>query len=241
MKGYLMVRSATDQQFTRYPIQLPVVYQITNGLSHTFQVGWTRNLSEEGACLQLAERLEPRTCLSLHLKTHARTLVTKARVVWAKKAEVGPILHGVTFSYLAPHVRQSLCDLIHMNGQVRLGGVRIPLDLAVSCRCKGQARPPLSGRTGNVSRGGLLLHQPQSLPSGTELVVTLHTSRGPQTLEGKIVWADHKRHPRGELIRHGLQFTAVGFDLELAMARLLVTLPAESQAAPLSEEVLSPR
>ena len=236
-----MVSSATDQQLTPYPIQLSVVYQITNGMNHSTQVGWTRNLSEEGACLQLHEQLEPRTCLCLRLTTNAETLVARSRVVWAEKAEAGPILHGVAFSRLTPHVRQSLRDLINKNGQVRPSGIRFPFDLAVSCRCKGQARPAFPGRTGDISRGGLLLQLPQSLPSGTDLVVTLHTPRGPHTLEGTVVWVAHKQEPHNKLIRHGLRFAAVDFDLALALARVLMTVPEESQPAPLSEQALSLR
>jgi hypothetical protein len=114
-----MVGSAADQQFIRYPIQLPVVYQITNGMNHIAQIEWTRNLSEGGACLQLPERLESRTCLFLQLRTNGEPIVGKARVVWAEDSGVGPILHGVASTRLTPLVRQSLRDLIYyLNGQV---------------------------------------------------------------------------------------------------------------------------
>jgi len=225
-----MAGSAADQQFIRYPIQLPVVYQGTNGTNHGTQIGWTRNLSEGGACLQLPERLQPRTSLWLYLKTDGESISAMARVVWSENGAVGPILHGVVFTRLAPLARQTLRDLIYLNGQVRPAGVRLPMDLAVTCRCKGQARSPVLGRTEDLSRGGLLLRLPQPMPLGTELVVTLHTPNEPLTLEGTIVWVEPRRgRPQDEMIRHGFQLTAVSFALSLTLARFMTMLPKEPE------------
>lgn len=49
---------AALRRFPRYPIQLPVLYKLKGPALQT-GVGWTRNLSEGGAWLELAERLPP--------------------------------------------------------------------------------------------------------------------------------------------------------------------------------------
>jgi hypothetical protein len=108
LRGFLMVGSAADQQFIRYPIQLLVIYQSANGANHGTLFGWTRNLREGGACLQLPERLEPRTSLWLQLRTNGEMIAAKARVVWADNSGVGRILHGVGLSRLTSLSRASL-------------------------------------------------------------------------------------------------------------------------------------
>jgi hypothetical protein len=76
---------------------------------------------------------------------------------------------------------------------------------------------------------------------GTALALTLHTPNQPLKLEGMIVWrAPGKRRPRGELIRHGLRFIAVSFDMSLALARFLAMLPKETHSALCREEALNP-
>ena len=65
--------------------------------------------------------------------------------------------HGVTFNQVPAAQRQALRDLLRSKEHARESGVRLPLVLSVSCRPKGRSGPPLYGRTGDVSRGGLWL------------------------------------------------------------------------------------
>ena len=215
-----MVDLWADQQFIRYPIQLPFLCQTADGAVGGTQVGWTRNLSEGGACLHLAKVILPRTSLWVLFQTDGDPIAAKARVVWTGEAGIGLIPHGVAFTQIAPDQRESLWDLIRSRGQVRPGGIRLPLDLSVTCWRKRQARSLIRGRTANVSRGGLLLCLADVLVPATALVITLHTAAGPLTTEGATVWvAPRKRRTPKELIRHGVQLS--DHDVSLALARLL--------------------
>lgn len=108
-------------------------------------------------------------------------------------------------------------------GKVRnVGGLRLPLEVSVTCQRKGQAGTPLHGRTGNVSKGGLLLYLSQSHPPGTVLEVTLNSPAGPLTAEGVVVWNKPSAgRALGEPIPHGIRFSALGWSRALALGLLL--------------------
>ncbi len=218
------------RQLPRYPIQLPVLHQPGATAAGGKGVGWTRNLSEGGACVELDERLPIPSPLNLHLQTERGAIEVEAEVVWEVEAEgeggADPaergILHGVAFTRLAPDQLQALRTLLVPEAEERRAGVRLPLDLAVTCEAKGAGGSPVQGRTENMSRGGLLLRLSQVLPSGTVWELTLHPADGPVTAEGEIVWVEppEKRIP-GEPVRHGLRFTALGWSRSLSLALLL--------------------
>jgi hypothetical protein len=187
-------------------------------------VGWTNELSEGGACLELAERLDLLTPLDLTLRTYEGDIELNGEVVWSAEAGAGEggILHGVSFTRIAVDQHRALRQLIRTSGQLRNAGVRLPVELTVVCGRRGDPAPPLQGRTGDISRAGLLLRLPQTLPPGTPLQVTLQTSQGPLTAEGTIIWAGQSTsQTSGELIRHGFRFTDMGWFSELALGHLL--------------------
>jgi hypothetical protein len=219
------------RRFPRYPIQLP--------LQHTTPaagagVGWTRNLSEGGACVELDECLPVPSPVHIRLLTDRGAIDIEAQVVWeakmpdAQTAERGltggGVLHGVTFTHLAPDQLQVLRSLLLPPEQGRRSGPRLPMDLPVTCRTKGSEGTLLQGRTENMSRGGLLLRLSQSLSPGTALSLTLHPPHGMVTAEGEIVWTEPPENKApGEPIRHGLQFTALGWSSSLSLALLVTT------------------
>jgi len=219
-----MPDGSAQRRFPRYTIVLPILYELDGSASTKNGVGWTSNLSEGGACLELAERLDLSTSLSLVLRTYEGEIELKGEVVWTAEAGVseGGIFHGVAFTQVLPDQYRALRELIRTKGQVRNAGVRIPVELTVLCRRKGDAGAPIQGRTGDISRAGLLLRLPQALPAGTELEVTLQTSQGPLTAEGTIIWVvPSEAQTPGELIRHGFRFTNMGWFSELALGHLL--------------------
>jgi hypothetical protein len=217
-----------QRQSPRYLVQLPLLHQAKAPASSRVGVGWTRDLSEGGACLELTERFRPSMLLRVRLQTDGGPIELGARVVWAREptAPRGGTLHGVAFTQVASDDRQALRDLIISKGQMREAGVRLPLHLSVTCRPKGQRGVALQGRTGNMSRGGLLVYLPQSLPPGTDLELTLHTPQGPLTAEGEIVWVEPpERRTPGEPIRQGCRLTARGWSTALSLG-LLFAEPA---------------
>jgi c-di-GMP-binding flagellar brake protein YcgR len=214
-----------QRRFTRFPIVLPVLHRLQGPGAARTGVGWTRDLSGGGACVQLAEQLLPQVPLILRLQTDRGPIELESEVVWVgdpPKAG-GGILHGVVFTHIAPEQLRTLRELIISKGKVRnAGGVRLPLEVSITCQRKGQSGTPQQGRTGNLSKGGLLLFLPQSHPPGTTLEVTLNSPAGPLMAEGVIVWNKPSVGRRlGEPIPHGFRFSALGWSRALALGLML--------------------
>lgn len=219
-----MPDASERRQFARYLIQLPLVHKAGEPAPSKVEVGWTKNLSTGGACVELTERLQERTPLRTRLQTDRGPIDVEAQVVWAGDPAPtgGGILHGVAFAEVTPEQFQALQALLLSKGEMRLAGVRLPLELSVTCKPKGQTGPPLQGQTGNLSRGGLLLRLPQSLPPDTMVELTLHTPHGPLWAEGAVVWVEPpERRTPGEPIRHGVRFTALGWSTTLSLGLVL--------------------
>lgn len=219
-----MPEASDRRQFARYLIQLPLLHKAGRPAPLKVGVGWTKNLSVGGACVELAERLQAETPLRTRLQTDQGAIDVEAHVVWAGDPAPtgGGILHGVTFAEIAPEQLQALQALLLSKGEMRQAGVRLPLELSVTCQPKGQAGPPLQGQTGNLSRGGLLLRLPQALAPETVVELTLHTPHGPLTAEGTVVWVQPPdQGTPGEPIRHGVRFTALGWSTTLSLGLVL--------------------
>jgi c-di-GMP-binding flagellar brake protein YcgR len=218
-----MPQWSVQRRFPRFPIVLPVLHR-PKERAGTPGVGWTRNLGETGACLELAEWVGTGTGLTLCLRTDTGNIEITATVVWVGergRKEAGT-LHGVSFSHIAPDHHKALRELLRQKGHVRQAGVRLPVELTVLCRNVGLDTAPIHGRTGDISRAGLLLRLPVGLPTGTTLEVTIQTSHGPLTAKGTVIWVDPSgQHIPGEPIRHGFRFTDVGWASELTLAMLL--------------------
>lgn len=212
------------RQFRRYPVQLPVLHMPKDSAPARPGVGWTRNLSEGGACVELAERLPSQFALWIRFRTERGVIEAEAQVAWAEEPALadGGILHGVSFAQLASDPLKDLQGLIITKGLVRPGGVRFPFEVPVTYQLKGETGRPLHGWTHDISRGGLLLRLPQVLAPGTPLRVTLHTPAGPLTTEGSVTWvAPPEGRTPGGPIRHGVQFTALDWTTALSLGLVL--------------------
>jgi len=223
------------RQFARYPVQLPVVHEATSPGFTGSRAGWTRDLSEGGACLELDERLPVPSVFRIHLQTDRGAVEVEAQVVWEVESREsgegkGGILHGVAFTHLSQDQLQALRGLLFSIEHERRTGIRLPLDFPVTCQPKDPTAGPVQGRTGDVSRGGLLLRLSQVLAPGTALQLTLDHPNGRVTAEGEIVWAESpQRRTTGKPIRHGLRFNALGWSRSLSLA-LLMTESARSSS-----------
>jgi hypothetical protein len=187
-------------------------------------VGWTRNLSEGGALVELDQHVQPDTPLHLSLRTDTGSIEIDTRVTWAEPArqDGGDVLHNLEFTQIDPGHLQALCDLLLPLSMVPHAGIRLPLDIPVSCRYKGRQGPVVKGRTGDVDRRGLLLRLPQGIPPGTSLALTLHTTKGTVMIEGQVVWAeDQDAGKTSELFKHGVRFTSPSWSVSLALGLLL--------------------
>ncbi len=221
--------------FSRYSIQLPVLHDAVSPRSTGSRAGWTRDLSEGGACLELDERLPVPSLLHIRLQTERGAIEVAAQVVWEAGAQEhgereGGILHGVAFTHLSQDQLQALRELFLSHGQDRRAGVRLPLDFPVTYQPEDPTAAPLQGRAGDVSRGGLLLRLSHVLPLGTALKLTLDRPNGQITAEGEIVWVESPAsRTAGQPIRHGLRFTALGWSRSLSLA-LLMTESAQASS-----------
>ena len=137
-----MVDWSEQRRFARHPIQLPILHDAASPGSTEKKAGWTRNLSEGGACLELDEHVPVPSLLHLHLQTDHGAIEVDAQVVWemedreSGEGEAG-VLHGVAFTHLSPEQLQALRGLLRSHGQDWRAGLRLPLDLPVTCEPEG--------------------------------------------------------------------------------------------------------
>ncbi len=222
-----MPQRASLLRTSRYLVDLPIFCRYTTIGEQATKTssGWTRNLSETGACLELVEPLAPGTSLSLVIQSEGKSLTMLAEVVWGDPPSLPGvrILHGVTFPLLTVEQQTAIQTLLRRTRPLKARAHRIPAALPVQCRASGIPGPPLSGWTGDLSRNGCSLLIPGRLALGSTVEVTLAAPRGDCTAEGTIVWVETSGGvPTTPLMRHGVRFTdpnllrdlIIGFVLE---------------------------
>ena len=109
-----MPETVENRQFPRSLIRLPVLYRRKAPEPVKAGAGWTHNLSEDGACVELSERLEAPSSVQLLFQTDQGGLDLSGVVIWAAavRATGHGILHGVTFADLTPDQRKGLKELL---------------------------------------------------------------------------------------------------------------------------------
>lgn len=216
-----MAQVGERRRYPRRPIQLPLLFRSKGPSAVTAGVGWTQNLCQGGALVELAEHLPPPTPVSLLLQTGEGPIGVEAQVVWTRQVvPLGGVLHAVTFTQ---HLPDPIQDLLLSQTMARNPRLRLATDLDITCEPKGAGRGSLQGRAADAGRGGLLLYLPEALFPGTAVDLRLHISDAPILAEGMIVWADPSegRAP-GALIRHGVRFTSIGLTALLSLGLFLV-------------------
>jgi len=193
--------------FLRYLVQLPLYYQRGRSSRQRVGVGWTRNLSEGGACIELAEPFEVSAEIQLGLQTYLGGVRLQCQVVWRDMAAAsGRVLHGVKFLDLSAGCRLVLQQMLRVSSTQPHSLLRRPWEVPLVCTVRGSRGLSCDGRTGNIGPHGLLAHLPEDLPAGTD--VDLHCGSpqdGPVQLEGRVAWAEAREEgvPRGTT-RHGI-------------------------------------
>lgn len=223
-----MISKSGRSQSDRYPIQLPLLYWRKAGTRTRVGAGWTRELGEGGFTAELAERFEVETLLRVRIQTDRGPIETESKIVWigASTPAGAENYYGLAFTHIAPENLQALRDLILPLSMVAHAGMRLAMDLSVTCRPKTPGESPLKGQTGEMSRGGMLLRLPRAIAPGTVLDLTLHSGNGPLALEGAVVWSQRPKDQKaGELIDHGVRFTSSTWSVSLALGFLLAGRP----------------
>ena len=211
------------RKHARYPIVVPILYAPECSDSVMASAGWTRDLSEGGACLELPEKLETSALIRAMLRTDQGSFETCGQVIWAEgPLQTGGTLHGVTFARMLPAQHQAVEGLLVRRRVVWRAVVRIPVELPVIYQLKGQPRSFHQGQTENVSRRGLLLRLPRVYSPGTTLEVTLHTPHGHLAAEGTVSRVEPlDAQTPGKPIRHGFHFTEISYATQTTLARVL--------------------
>jgi len=208
----------------RYRIHLPVVHRGMVSPSSAVGVGWTRDLSEKGVCVELSLRLRPNQTVRIRLQTDGGPIDIAGTVAWSggMPTAQGGIPHGVEFGDVAAEQLLALKELLLRKGDARQTGIRLPLEVAVTCCPHEGSRRSLEGTTGDISQGGMLLVLQERLEPGMTLTLTLRTPGGPLTAEGTVIWADPGKAKAGAAaIRHGIRFTALGWSTSLSLGLVL--------------------
>ena len=156
-QGEIGGRAVTDwlgrRKHARYPIVVPILYGLECSNPVMASAGWTRDLSEGGACLELSERLEVSALIRLFLRTDQGGIATQGQVIWVEgPLQTGGVLHGVVFTGANSAQSQAVQELLSRKRMVWQAVVRIPLELPVIYQLKGQPRSLHQGQTENVSR-----------------------------------------------------------------------------------------
>jgi hypothetical protein len=223
--------SGPIRRFSRFPVQVPIQCQPQAAASSPPASGWTRNLSEGGACLELNEVLRTGTRIRVWLFTEMGSFPLDAHVVWKAPEPTGSTLHGVAFAALAPAQVEALRHLLTVATTTRATS-RLPVEHPITCHVPDPSASPLVGVTANVSRGGLALRLTLALPVGTPVQFSLQTPQGPITGTGEVVWAAAAgAECAGPCISHGIRFTALGWAHTWSLA-LLVTSSGEAPSGP---------
>jgi hypothetical protein len=188
--------------------------------------GVTANVSEGGVAVDLPERLEPWTPVSLRVEAEEGTVSLDGLVVWAaEQAPAGAVRHGCIIVAMDPNQREVWRRLLKTFGFQRLYARHRPrFPLATPVRCSVEAVPPaLEGEAENVSESGLLVRLPLALAVGTAVQAALRLGDTLWERAARVIWVLGATAEDGRRIyRHGMEFTGdpLPQDVVLALYRL---------------------
>jgi len=198
----------------RFPLAAPVriTVQEAAGLPAPRRLeGVTANVSEGGVAVDLPERLESWTPVSLRVEAGEETVSLEALVVWtAEQAPAGPVRHGCIIVAMDPTQREVWRRLLWNFGYQRLYSRRRPrFPLATPVRCFVEAAAPtLEGEAENVSEGGLLVRLPLALAVGTPVQAALRLGDTLVERPARVIWVLGATAEDGRRIyRHGMEIT----------------------------------
>ena len=230
-----MLDRPDGRHFFRYSVPLPFLHRGFPPVDVYAGVGWTWDVSEGGACVELPEHLHAMQPLRFRLQTDRGAIEVEASVVWKADARTvrgersgqvaGGIRHGVVFTRLASDQYRALRELLRSLAGPGHPRVRLPLDMPALCLPQQEGSQPLEGWTADVSRGGLSVRLPHPVPPGTGVEIRVETPNASLTVEGVVVWTrTAEGRARSGLVRHGIRFTAIGWYTLLSLGLLLTVV-----------------
>lgn len=228
------VAHSTIHRAPRYQVVVPAVFTAQLPRGPHAGSGWTRDLSETGACLELRERVPPGTHLTVVLELAAACAAMEARVVWSQTdGGDGPVLHGIVFAPGPNDPPPALASLLERLRQEPAATARVPAALPVRCVRLDGAERAVQGWTSDIGHGGCCLLLPDTLPVGTPVDVVLSAPRGELTARGTVMWSTAASGGR-QLCGHGVRFTQPAAGKDVLLALMLEDGPAAgvSGAAP---------
>ncbi|HTU02144.1 MAG TPA: PilZ domain-containing protein [Candidatus Sulfotelmatobacter sp.] len=221
-------------QSHRFYIIVPVRYTTATPPGTPVSTGWTRNLSESGACVELPERLQPGVRITLDFQTEGGPMRMVGMIIWTDPSSQpgAGSLHGLQFS-AASDDRERLRGWIHS----RPGPpARIVASLPAQCRRLDGVSPVLEGWTSDLGAGGCALFLPEPLPVGTLMDVFLTTPAGEVPTQGVVVWEGGRRAAPGKLIEHGFRFTKLPAEREGLLGEVLDAILATRAMSSTAEQ-----
>ncbi|MFQ5881156.1 MAG: PilZ domain-containing protein [Candidatus Methylomirabilales bacterium] len=224
------------QRFPRYAIQVPVLFRrLDQEGPAQAGIGWTLDLSEGGACLELQVELPVGCLLGLVIFANPETVEAEARVVLVEGRLKETFVHGVEFLQLPPAQYDALLKALPQEKTLRQKTIRLPITLPAYCKPIRTNTPSLEGWTGDISRTGVMVFLPQVLSPNTEVEITLQTAQGQLRLPTQVRWADTSTDGVGPF-RHGLEFLGGPLDPQRLLSLFVGTLAEENWL----EQCLSP-
>jgi len=229
------IESSEQRRHPRLGVQVPFLHREKAREPSRAGVGWTRNISESGACLELAELLEPRTALRIRLRTDWGFVEADAEVTWALAHQTvwareggplqGGVLHGALFNRFASEQPDGFRDWLGARKNGREGGVRLPADLSVLCYRREGPVGPIHGRTRDINRKGAQLLLPELLHIGTSLDLLFMPENGAFPVQASVAWVDPATlETPGSLVRHGVRFPSLSWASSLSLGLALTVL-----------------
>lgn len=212
------------ERLSRYAVAVPFAYR-GPGRESARPLGWTRDLSERGAWVELPEAFGVATDLEVRFQTRGEPPWLPAQVVWVRPEPTRQSLHlhGLTFARMTPAQGRTLRAILTEERPRRAS--RWYCSLAVTCQRRDGDGGVLRGRTRDLSEGGVAVRLPAPVAPGTPLRVSVETGFGVITADAEVVWTVASAPPTpGALFRHGLRFVRLGVASDLPLSLLLAGL-----------------
>lgn len=209
----------------RFPLAVPVRITVQEApgapAPHRLE-GLTANVSEGGVALDLPDRLEPWTPLSLRVEAEDQAVMLEVLVVWAAEpaAPGRPVRHGCIIVAMDPDQRETWRRFLRSFGYQRPYTRRDPrYPLVAAVRCSIEAAPAaLEGKAENVSEGGLLIRLPLALTVGAPVRAALRLGGTVVERSARVIWVLGATADDGRRIyRHGLEFTGEPLSRDLVL------------------------